>query len=94
MKKLLPLVLLSACGYPAFTSSMRDAHFPPGVPVEGKCVHAGRNDIEQLAPQLYAQGWRLIYASEYTSTARPGFPSNYCFERAQFGGGPPQQYPR
>lgn len=82
------IVAAGGCGVPAFTSSMRSNVLPPGAYAEGKCVHAGRDDIEDILPKLYAEGWRLIYASEYTSTARPGFPSNYCFERARMMGAP------
>ena len=74
------LLGLTACGTPAMTSSMR-ANFPADWRLEGDCLTLGRGSIENEVRQRYAQGWRLAYISEYTSTARAGNPTVACFER-------------
>lgn len=74
---------LSACGTPAFTSAMRTS-FSPEVSVEASCLSAGRegDDLDAKVKDMYRQGYRLIYVSEYTSSARFGYPTTVCFERA------------
>jgi hypothetical protein len=84
MKSLMAaLLLLTGCGYPAFTSAMRSNGFAQDAKVEGQCLKIDRRvdkDVEKVNA-LLAQGWRFSYASEYTSTARADFPSIYCVER-------------
>ena len=72
---------MSACGYPALTSAMRSSPFPPDTVVETKCVHIDRDTLSKRVVKFSEEGWRLVYASEYTSTARSDMPSIYCFER-------------
>lgn len=73
---------LSACGTPAFTSSMRNS-FAPEAALEAACFESGRDggDLDARVKEMYRQGYRLIYISEYTSSTRFGFPSTLCFER-------------
>ena len=75
-------VSVSACGSPAFTSAMRPG-FGPDVPVEAACLSSGRDgdDLNDKVKEMYKQGYRLIYVSEYTSSMRLGYPSTLCFER-------------
>jgi len=89
------LLVLTGCGYPAFTSAMRSNGFAQDAKVEGQCLKIDRRvdkDVEKLNA-LLAQGWRISYASEYTSTARADFPSIYCVERI-VGSQPPAPAPQ
>jgi len=78
-------VALVACGTPGMTSALRTNDFPPGSKVEAWCTEVQRDgDAYSKAMQrAYAQGWRLAYVSEYTSTQRSGIPAELCFERAK-----------
>jgi len=76
-------VTLAGCGKPGYTSSMRTT-FAPETPLELKCIRhldAKAGDFRDEAEQLYAQGWRLAYLSEYTSTGKTNFVFLGCFER-------------
>lgn len=75
-------VTVTACGTPAFTSSMRTS-FAPDTNLEAACFATGRDggDLDARVKEMYRQGFRLIYVSEYTSSGRFGFPSTLCFER-------------
>lgn len=74
--------LASACGTPAFTSSMRTS-FSPDTALEAACIEQDRDGgaLDAKVKEMYRQGYRLIYVSEYTSSGRFGFPSTVCFER-------------
>jgi hypothetical protein len=71
---------LAGCGTPAMTASMR-SNFPPDWHLEAYCLTLGRGSIADEMQRRYAEGWRVAYASEYTSTARFGNPTILCFER-------------
>ncbi len=94
-KVLLGLLFVSGCGIPGFTSSMRDNHFPPNALLELKCENYGRDadELNDMGRKYYPQGYRLAYITEYTSSARPGYPSVACFERAVSVGAAPA-YPQ
>jgi hypothetical protein len=71
---------LAGCGTPAMASAMR-SNFPPDWHLESYCLTLGRGSIADEMQKRYAEGWRIAYASEYTSTARFGNPTILCFER-------------
>lgn len=79
---IVPALLASACGTPAFTSSMRTS-FSPDTNLEATCLEQERDgsSLDANVKEMYRQGYRLIYVSEYTSSGRFGFPSTICFER-------------
>jgi hypothetical protein len=91
MRKFLLVALVasaSACGTPGFTSAMRPG-FDSDVQLEARCFSSGRDgeELDAKVREMYRQGYRLVYVSEYTSSARLGYPSTICFER------PAQQRP-
>jgi hypothetical protein len=83
---------MGACGTPAMTSSMR-SNFPPEWRLEAYCLTLGRGSIADEMRQRYAEGWRIAYFSEYTSTARAGNPTIACFERPLATGARPAPPP-
>jgi hypothetical protein len=74
-------IALPSCGYPAFAAAMRTNGYAPDVQLEGTCVMVDRTQAKKVVQAQYAQGYRLVYVSEYTSTNRAGFPALFCFER-------------
>lgn len=77
------LLALAGCGNPGYTSSMRTT-YPVETPLELKCIrHLDKRagDFREEAEELYAQGWRLAYMSEYTSSGKLKFALLACFER-------------
>jgi hypothetical protein len=81
------VVVMSGCGYPAFTSAMR-TNFPADAKVEMKCEHVEMSTsrdstaLNEMLSKYSKDGWRLAYLSEYTSTGISTFSNLICIERS------------
>jgi hypothetical protein len=77
------MLTLGGCGTPSYTSAMR-TNFVEGTPLELECVRyldRRAGDLREKAEELYEEGWRLAYMSEYTSSKKSKFALLACFER-------------
>jgi len=83
MLTLAMLALMSGCGTPSYTSSLR-TNFDAETPLELKCIRyldRRAGDFREKAEELYREGWRIAYISEYTSSKKAKFALLGCFER-------------
>lgn len=76
---------VAGCGTPTYTSAMR-TNFEDDTPLELTCIRnldKRAGDFRKEAEDLYSDGWRLAYMSEYTSSKKAKFSLLACFERPQ-----------
>ena len=74
---------VAGCGTPSYTSAMR-TNFQEDARLELKCIRnldRRAGDFRKEAEELYRDGWRLAYMSEYTSSKKAKFSILTCFER-------------